>query len=320
VTRALVTGVTGQDGSYLAELLVAEGIEVHGLVRPSDPQLDDLRALVPGVQVHEGDLTSADSVIDVVAAVDPDEVYNLAGISSVARSWEHPAETADLTGAGAVRVLEAVALHQERSGHEVRFLQASSAEIFGEPAHSPQDESTPLNPITPYGAAKAFAHQVTGLMRHRGIHASTVILYNHESPRRPTAFVTRKITSTVAAIARGEADRLVLGNLDASRDWGFAGDYVEAMHRAVRHDEPGDYVVATGVAHSVRDFVAAAFAAAGIAQWEQLVDVDPAFVRPRDATLLVGNAAKAFDVLGWTPTTSFAELVAAMVAHDLRTT
>jgi GDPmannose 4,6-dehydratase len=313
----LITGVTGQDGSFLAELLLSEGVEVHGLVRPGDPGIDAVRALAPGLVIHDGDLADQESIDAVVDAVRPDEVYNLAGISSVALSWEQPALTADLTGAGAVRVLQAVLGHQRSTGRDVRFLQASSAEIFGEPAVSPQTEDTPLHPINPYGAAKAFAHTVTGQMRSRGLHASTVILYNHESPRRPDAFVTRKITKAAAAIARGSQDPLMLGNLDAQRDWGYAGDYVDAMRRAVRGDEPGDYVVATGHARTVADFVAAAFTAAGVPDWSSHVGVDPQFVRPRDATLLVGDATRAREVLGWEPSTSFDDLVRLMVEADL---
>jgi GDPmannose 4,6-dehydratase len=197
-------------------------------------------------------------------------------------------------------------------------VQASSAEVFGQPATSPQDEDTPVRPVNPYGAAKAYAHLMTGVYRSRDLHASSLVLYNHESPRRPRHFVTRKITSTVAAIARGEADRLVLGNLDARRDWGWAPDYVDAMVRAARADRPADYVVATGEGHTVRDFVAAAFAAAGIDDWAGLVEVDPAFVRPADATDLTGDATRARRELGWAPTVGFTELVARMVEADLQ--
>ncbi len=199
----------------------------------------------------------------------------------------------------------------------MRFLQASSAEIFGEPDHAPQDERTPIRPVNPYGAAKAFAHHACRVARARDLHAATVILYNHESPLRPRHFVTRRITSTVAAIARGDAERLVLGNLEARRDWGWAPDYVDAMVRATRADQPDDFVVATGVAHSVRDFVAAAFSHAGIEDWERLVEVDPALVRPADATQLVGDATRAATRLGWRPSVTFPEVVARMVEADL---
>ncbi len=317
MTRALITGVTGQDGSYLAELLAREGVEVHGMVRPGDPAAGDVTTLVPGLVTHAGDLADQASVDAVLDAVRPDEVYNLAGISSVAQSWEQPGLTADLTGAGAVRVLQAALRHQRETGRDVRVLQASSAEIFGEPATSPQTESTPLRPLNPYGAAKAFAHTVTAMLRSQGLHASTVIHNTPPPPRPPATFVTRKITRAAAAIARGSREPLLLGNLDARRDWGFAGDYVEAMRLAVRAEAPGDYVVATGEAHTVSEFVAAAFDAAGVPDWQGHVRVDERFVRPVDAALLVGDPSRAREVLGWTATTRFDELVALMVRHDL---
>ena len=307
---ALVTGATGQDGSYLVERLLAEGHEVHGLVRH-----EDLGGPLPeGLVVHEVDLDSApDVLVALVDRVGPDELYNLGGVSSVALSWEDPLLTTRVNGVAALTLLDAARRLQERRGREVRVLQPSSAEIFGEPRETPQDEHTPVHPVSPYGAAKAFAHHVAGVERSRGLFTVSVILYNHESPRRPTTFVTRKITSTVAAIAAGRTDRLVLGNLDARRDWGWAPDYVDAMVRAIRHDEPGDYVVATGTAHSVHDFVGAAFRHVGIEHWEHLVEVDPAFIRPADPSLLVGDASRARDVLGWAPTVEFDEIVAAMV-------
>ncbi len=307
---ALVTGATGQDGSYLVERLLAEGHEVHGLVRR-----EDLGGSLPAaLVVHELDLGAPpDDLGALVDRVGPDELYNLGGISSVAHSWADPVLTTRVNALAAVVLLDAARRLQERRGREVRFLQPSSAEIFGEAAESPQRESTPVRPVSPYGAAKAFAHHLAGLERSRGLFTASVILYNHESPRRPPAFVTRKITSTVAAIAAGRADRLVLGNLDARRDWGWAPDYVDAMVRAVRHDEPGDYVVATGEAHSVHDFVAAAFRRVGIDDWAPLVEVDPAFIRPADPSLLVGDASRARTLLGWVPTVTFDDLVAAMV-------
>ena len=312
---ALVTGATGQDGSYLVERLLAEGHEVHGLVRS-----DDLGGAIPeGLVVHEVDLGTAPAVLAaLVDRVGPDELYNLGGISSVARSWEDPLLTTRVNGVAALTLMDAARRLQERRGREVRVLQPSSAEIFGEPAHSPQDEETAIRPVSPYGAAKAFAHHVAAVERSRGLFTATVILYNHESPRRPATFVTRKITSTVAAIAAGRADRLTLGNLDARRDWGWAPDYVDAMVRAVRHDQPGDYVVATGHAHSVRDFVAAAFAHAGVERWERLVDVDPSLLRPADPGLLVGDPPRAREVLGWRPTVGFQDLVGHLVdAEDV---
>lgn len=290
---------------------------MHGLVRDGDVEATALAARSPGLVLHTGDLRDESSLAAVVAAADPDEVYNLAGISSVAFSWEHPVLTADITGLGAVRLLEAVRQHAERRGRPVAFAQASSAEVFGQAEHAPQDETTPVRPSSPYGAAKAYAHSMVAVYRARGVHASSLVLYNHESPRRPTSFVTRKITSGVARIARGLEQELVLGNLDARRDWGWAPDYVDAMVRAVRHPEPGDYVVATGEDHSVREFVEAAFLRAGVQDWPDRLRVDPAFVRPADAAVLRGDATRAREVLGWHPTVGFAEVVGRMVDADL---
>ena len=316
---ALITGITGQDGGYLAERLLGEGVEVHGLVHDGDPHVGDLLARSPGVVLHTGDLTDDASLQRVVGEAAPDEVYNLAGISSVAFSWERPVLTADVTALGAARLLEQVWQLQERLGRPVRFVQASSAEVFGDAEVAPQDETTPIRPNSPYGASKAFAHQLVGVYRGRGLHAVSAILYNHESPRRPPTFVTRKITRAAARIAQGLENELALGNLDARRDWGWAPDYVDAMVRAARHDTAGDYVVATGEAHSVRDFVAAAFARAGVEDWESKVRVDQAFVRPSDAALQLGDASKARRELGWAPTVDFAELVGRMVDADLGT-
>lgn len=310
--RAFITGISGQDGSYLSERLVAEGYDVHALSFSSEPSPE-----CPGVTVHRGDLTEVDRVRSLLVEIGPDEVYNLAAISSVARSWEEPDLTARVNGLAAVGLLESALQAQEASGRRVRFVQASSAEIFGEPASSPQDEDTPLRPVNPYGAAKAYAHLTAGVYRGRGLHAVSTILYNHESPRRPPQFVTRKITSGAAAIARGEADSITLGNLDARRDWGWAPDYVDAMVRAARAEEAGDYVVATGVGHSVREFVEAAFTAAGVDDWERHVRVDPRLVRPVDPSELTGDASRARDLLDWQPSVDFTELVRRMVAADL---
>jgi GDPmannose 4,6-dehydratase len=308
----LVTGVTGQDGSYLAERLVAEGHEVHGLVFRSDES-----KVVDGVNVHAGDLTEFNELTGLVRDVSPDLVFNLAGISSVAASWEQPVLTAQTTGVAAVALMDACWSEQERRGQEVRFLQASSAEIFGEADRSPQDERTAVRPVNPYGAAKAFAHHATGVYRKRGLHASSVILFNHESPRRPPDFVTRKITAGVAAIARGDQQVLALGNLAARRDWGWAPDYVDAMIRAVHHPTGDDYVVATGEARSVEEFVGAAFSHAGISNWGSLVTQDARYMRPVDATVLCGDATRARTVLGWQPTLTFPEIVGRMVDADL---
>lgn len=307
--RAFITGIGGQDGTYLAERLVAEGMEVHALVLAADGH----PAHCPDdVVLHTGDLGDVDAMRRLVLDLGPQEVYNLAAISSVAQSWDEPDRTAHVNGHAAVALMESA-----RQVGDVRLVQASSAEIFGEASESPQDEETPIAPVNPYGAAKAFAHLSARVFRQRDLHVSSVILYNHESPRRHPRFVTRKITSTVAAIARGDADELVLGNLDARRDWGWAPDYVDAMVRAARADAPSDYVVATGRAHSVRDFVAAAFTAAGIDDWEPLVRQDEAFFRPADPTELVGDASRAHEELGWAPTVKFTELVRRMVAADL---
>jgi GDPmannose 4,6-dehydratase len=313
---AFITGVTGQDGGYLAEQLTAEGYEVHGLVRSGDASLAELVARSPSVLLHEGDLGDPAALADLVIDIAPDEVYNLGGLSSVALSWEQPLLAAQVSGVGAAGLLEAAWKLQEKGSRAVRVVQASSAEMFGEPTVSPQDERTTIRPTSPYGAAKAFAQNMVAVYRARGLHAVSAILYNHESPRRPPQFVTRKITLAAAQIAEGKADSLSLGNLNARRDWGWAPEYVEAMVLAARHDVADDYVIATGVAHSVEEFVAAAFAAAGIAEWQPYVTIDPRFVRPVDATELVGDPARAQAVLGWQSLTPFEELVARMVDHD----
>ena len=310
---ALVTGPNGQDGSYLVERLLAEGTEVHGLVRAEDVEA----RTGPGVHQHVLDLSSpAPELRALVRDVAPNEVYNLGGLSSVARSWAEPSLAAQVSGVAPITLLEACCDLQEATGTSVRFLQASSAEIFGHPAVSPQDEFTPIAPVSPYGAAKALAHHSVTVFRHRGLHAVSAILYNHESPRRPHGFVTRKIASGVVDIVRGLSDHLALGNLEARRDWGWAPDFVDAMVRAVRHDEADDYVIATGVDHSVGEFVAAAFARVGIEDWAAHVVIDPAFFRPADPGVLVGDPPRARTVLGWEPTHGFADVVAAMVDHE----
>lgn len=317
MTRALVTGITGQDGGYLAERLLAEGVEVHGMVHDGDPAVAALRERLPDVPLHVGDLADHAGLERLVTEVEPDEVYNLAGISSVAFSWQEPIRTAQLSGLAAAVLMEAALALQERTGRRVAVLQASSAEIFGQAEHAPQDESTAIRPVSPYGAAKAYAHHMAHVLRGHGAHVATVILFNHESPRRPESFVTRKITAGAARIARSGGGTLTLGNLDARRDWGWAPDYVDAMVRAARFEVADDFVVATGRTHSVADFVAAAFARAGIADWQRHVEVDPRFVRPADATAQVGDASKARRLLGWEPTVPFEEIVARMVDHDL---
>lgn len=315
----LITGVSGQDGGYLAEQLLAAGDEVHGLVREQDRPLETIAGpRLTGAELHVADLTDFARLDRLIRQIAPDEIYNLAGISSVARSWAEPVPTGEVSGLAVAALLQSAWDLSERRGRQVRVVQADSAEIFGNPRVSPQDESAPIAPVTPYGAAKAYAHHLVGVYRGRGLHAVSAILYNHESPRRPTTFVTRKITRTAALIARGEAAELALGNLDARRDWGWAPDYVDAMVRAARHRVPADYVIATGVSHSVSEFVAAAFARAGIDDWERWVRVDPAFVRPVDAVELTGDPTRANAELGWAPTRSFPDIVAAMVDADLQ--
>jgi len=314
---ALVTGVTGQTGSYLAEHLLGEGWTVHGVVRSADDTAENAAALRSGVQLHVGDLEDPDGMRALVAATRPTSIFNLGGISSVAYSWTHPEETGRVTGLGVAALLDGAWQLHRNTGQPVSFVQASSAEIFGSATEIPQTELTPLGPVNPYGAAKAYAHHLVGVYRGLGLAASSCILYNHESPRRPAGFVTRKITREVARIASGLSTDLALGNLDAVRDWGWAPDYARALALAAT-GEPGNYIIASGESHTVRDFVEAAFAAAGISDWQRFVRQDPAFMRPLDATALVGDPTKAREVLGWTPTVSFADMVSAMVESDLK--
>ena len=315
---ALSTGITGQDGGYLAERLLDEDWQVHGLVHASDGHVDELRRRTSSIKLHEGDLADAAAMYELVSEVAPDEIYNLGGISSVALSWEHPLLTAQVTGLGAGAVLEAGWQLKQRSGREVRVLQASSAEMFGMPAQSPQSETTPIAPVSPYGAAKAFAHHLVGVYRARGLHAVSCILYNHESPRRPPQFVTRKITRAAALIALGRQDSLELGSLDVRRDWGWAPDYINAMVRAIRYPHPHDFIIATGESHSVADFVEAAFSHAGLRPWQRYVSLDESLIRPVDAAELVGDSRKARRMLGWRPVVNFDDMVRRMVDSDLR--
>lgn len=315
--RALITGISGQDGSYLSEQLAEAGYEVHGLVRDPQAETSVVAARVPSVHLHQGDLADVDGLAQLVRSVEPDEIYNLAGISSVAYSWQHPVETAQLTGVAVAALLEAAFQLQEASSSPVTFVQASSSEIFGNPEASPQDESTPLHPLSPYGTAKAYAHTMTAIYRSRGLKASNVILYNHESPRRPDAFVTRKITSAAARIARGLQSELALGDQTVRRDWGWAPDFTRAMILASAAAEADDYVIATGEAHTVGEFVAAAFAAAGVDDWESRVFTDPRFVRPNEINDMRGDSTRARERLGWAPTVEFTQIVAAMVENDL---
>lgn len=310
--RALITGIHGQDGTLLSRELVASGWEVHGTARriESGPSL-------AGLTVHEADLTDAEGFAAVIDLVEPDLVINLAGISSVAQSWEQPVIISEVSGRIVADLLESCWQLEQRVGREVRFIQASSSEIFGDPEERPQTERTPIRPINPYGAAKANAHQLAQVARARGQFASNAILFNHESPERPATFVTRKITVGVAEIAMGRTKTIRLGNLGARRDWSWAGDVIDALVLIAGAPKPDDFVVASGVARSVRDFVAAAFAAAGIGDWEGLVVQDPRFLRPSDAPELRGDSTKLRTELGWVPSVSFDEMVRRMVEHDI---
>jgi GDPmannose 4,6-dehydratase len=309
MTVALITGVGGQDGFYLAELLHAAGIDVWGVSESGELPVD-LAFVRPAPAADVRDQAALDRAL---AAVRPDEVYHLAARSHVGESWRDPAATGDVTGLGTARLLEAV----RREAPAARVFVASSSEVFGEPEQTPQDEATPFRPVSPYGAAKAYAHHMARLYRRRhGMFVAVGILYNHESPRRPPAFVSRKITAGVAAIARGEQRELRLGNLDARRDWGFAGDHVRAMRLSLRHPEPEEFVIATGQLRTVRDWCELAFARIG-RDFREHVVVDPAFWQRAEPVPLVGDATKARRLLGWAPAVSFAALVEAMMDAEL---
>ena len=313
--RAFITGITGQDGSYLSEQLLAEGWDLHALVREGSRR--DEQPVHDRVVQHVGDLSDFAGLTRILDEVEPDVVFNLGGISSVAMSWDEPAATGQISGVAVVAMLDASLRLQERRGTEVRFVQASSSEIFGDADEAPQSELTALRPISPYGLAKAYAHQAVGIYRAKGLFASSCILYNHESPRRPRTFVTRKITAGAAEIVLGKSDRLMLGNLDVKRDWGWAPDYVDALVRAAAAPSPADYIIATGAAHSVREFVAAAFKAVGISDWESCVGTDARFMRPADSHEMRGDPSVALNLLGWKPIVEFDEVVARMAKHDL---
>jgi GDPmannose 4,6-dehydratase len=319
MTRALITGVTGQDGYYLSKLLHEKGYEVYGLVRgQNNPKTEFLRAELPFVKILTGDLLDLSSLIRALDAAKPDEFYNLGAISFVAYSWENAMLTSDVTGKGVLNALEAVRLYSGDDPAKVRFYQASSSEMFGKVQQVPQSESTLLWPRSPYGVAKVFGHYMTINYRESyGMHASSGILFNHESPMRGPEFVTRKISQSVARIARGQQEKIVLGNIDAKRDWGFAGDYVDAMWRMLQQPEADDYVVSTDETHSVREYLEIAFRHVGIADWETRVEQDPAFFRPAEVDLLIGDSRKARTALGWAPTISFEQLVTMMVDADL---
>jgi GDPmannose 4,6-dehydratase len=315
VRRALITGITGQDGSYLADLLLEKGYEVHGMVRrASTEKFERIEHLRDRITLHQGDLLDQRSLVDTLRAAQPDEVYNLAAMSFVAVSWIQPTLTAEFTGVGVTRILEAL----REACPQARFYQASSSEMFGSVRETPQNESTPFYPRSPYGVAKAYGHFITVNYRESyDLFLCSGILFNHDSPRRGLEFVTRKITWHAAAIKLGLRDTLALGNLDAQRDWGYAPDYVEAMWRMLQRDEPEDYVIATGEMHTVRRCVEIAFDHVDL-EWEPRVVIDDAFKRPAEVDRLVGDASKARDELGWTPDTSFEEMIRLMVDSDLR--
>jgi GDPmannose 4,6-dehydratase len=322
---ALITGVTGQDGSYLAELLLKKGYEVNGVVRRTSSfatgRIDHLRkGFGPaghGLQLHYGDLGDATGVRRIIEQTRPDEVYNLAAQSHVRISFDQPEYTADVVGLGALRLLEAIRDHNQRHGRSVRYYQAGSSEMFGKVAETPQRETTPLHPRSPYACAKCYAHwQTINYREAYGMFAANGVLFNHESPRRGENFVTRKITRSATRIKLGLQDKLALGNLDAMRDWGFAGDYVEAMWLMMQQDQPGDFVVATGESHSVHEFVELTFDRVKL-DWRKYVETDPRYLRPAEVDVLIGDASRARKILGWKPRVKFNQLVEMMVDADM---
>ncbi|MFA5034928.1 MAG: GDP-mannose 4,6-dehydratase [Candidatus Margulisiibacteriota bacterium] len=313
--KALITGITGQDGSYLAELLLSKGYEVYGMVRRSSTESSDrINHLMDKITLKQADLLDQLSIIELIQEVKPDEVYNLAAQSFVPTSWNQPVLTGEFTALGVTRMLEAIRLVNPK----IKFYQASSSEMFGKVLETPQSETTPFYPRSPYGVAKAYGHFITVNYRESyNIFACSGILFNHESPRRGKEFVTRKITDAVAKIKLGKQQKLGLGNLDAKRDWGFAGDYVEAMYLMLLQAKPDDYVIGTGETHSVREFVEIAFAHVGL-DYKKYVEVDKRFLRPAEVDLLIADNAKAKKSLGWKPKVSFEGLVKMMVDSDLK--
>jgi GDPmannose 4,6-dehydratase len=322
--RALITGITGQDGLYLSELLLSKGYEVYGLIRgQNNPKADLVRREVPGVKLLTGDITDLSSLIRAFGEAQPDEVYNLGAISYVPMSWQQAELTAEITGMGPLRVLEAirvvggVSASRTPTGEQVRFYQASSSEMFGMVRETPQNERTPFHPRSPYGVAKTYGHYITQNYRESyGMFAVSGILFNHESPRRGAEFVTRKVSLGVARIKLGLASELRLGNLEARRDWGFAGDYAQAMHLMMVQETPEDYVIGTGQTHSVRELVEYAFSSAGL-DWQEHVVLDSKYTRPAEVDLLCADPKKARDQLGWEPDVTFEQLVSMMVESDL---
>ncbi|MBU8871777.1 MAG: GDP-mannose 4,6-dehydratase [Gemmatimonadales bacterium] len=313
--KALITGITGQDGSYLADLLLEKGYEVFGMVRRSSTEnLYRIEHIKDLIRFVEADLLDQASLVKALAEVQPDEIYNLGAQSFVPTSWSQPVLTGEFTALGVVRMLEAV----RQVSPDVRFYQASSSEMFGKVREVPQNEKTPFHPRSPYAAAKAYGHHITVNYRESyDLFGVSGILFNHESPRRGREFVTRKITDGVARIKLGLADELLLGNLDSQRDWGFAGDYVRAMHLMLQQDKPDDFVIATGQTHSVQQFLEIAFSHVDL-NWEDYVKQDPRFLRPAEVDQLIGDNSKAARILGWKPTLEFADLVTMMVDNDLK--
>ena len=320
--RALITGVTGQDGSYLAELLIGKGYEVHGIVRRSSTfGTERIEHLMfgddPPLNLHYGDLADGNGLMRLLREIEPQEVYNLAAQSHVRVSFDQPTYTADVTAVGTLRLLEAIRDVQDDTGLQIRFYQASSSEMFGKVVETPQKETTPFYPRSPYGVAKVYSHWITINYRESyDLHASCGILFNHESPRRGETFVTRKITRAATRIKLGLQEKLYLGNLDAKRDWGFAGDYVEAMWLMLQQETPDDYVIATNELYSVRDFCEKTFSQLGL-NYEDHVEIDPRYYRPAEVDLLLGDSTKACEQLGWKPRTRFDQLVEMMVKNDL---
>jgi GDPmannose 4,6-dehydratase len=317
--RAFVTGITGQDGQHLAQLLHSKGYEVFGMVKgQNNPRMADVREEFPFIEPVPGDLADLPSLIKAIEYTQPDEVYNLGAISFVALSFNQAELTANITGTGVLRMLEAVRVVGGAHNNPIRFYQASSSEMFGKVRETPQTELTPFHPRSPYGCAKVFGHDIVVNYRESyDMFACSGILFNHEGPRRGLEFVTRKVTNSVARIKLGLQQEIVLGNLDSKRDWGYAGDYVKAMWLMLQQDQADDYVVATGVTHTIEDLVRLAFAEVGIENWRDYVRQDPKFFRPAEVDLLIGDATKARTKLGWEPEVDFQALVSMMVAHDL---
>jgi GDPmannose 4,6-dehydratase len=317
--RAFITGITGQDGHHLAEFLHGKGYDVYGMIKgQNNPRAEKLREEMPFVELIPGDLADLPSLVAALQIAQPDEVYNLGAISFVALSFTQSELTANTTGLGVLRMLEAIRMVGGAQNNPIRFYQASSSEMFGKVRETPQTELTPFHPRSPYGCAKVFGHDIVVNYRESyDLHASSGILFNHEGPRRGIEFVTRKISNAAARIKLGLQHELVMGTLDAKRDWGYAGDYVKAMWMMLQQDEPDDFVISTGEAHTVQEFVEKAFIHAGLEDWEQYVRQDPKFFRPAEVDLLIGDSSKAKRVLGWEPEVGFDELVKMMVDNDL---